>query len=207
MKKAKHEKSGGFTLIELLVVISIISVLISIMLPALGAARKTARRLQCGINLKGLAFAATAYRDDYKGRYPYQKSLGGSDSNGLDVMYPSYINTATTYRCPDEQVNAVPTDINNSAQNWDSSSQMSYLYLYPGYGFVKDGYSKMNDWQTDGPMIEDLGGGEKNLQNYANHAPYGGNVVFLDGRSEWHDSEGWNIYGWGNMYKIGELWP
>ena len=59
----------AFTLIELLVVISIIALLIAILLPALGAARETARLNQCLANQKQIVTASIAFAtDEKKGR-------------------------------------------------------------------------------------------------------------------------------------------
>ncbi len=61
---------NGFTLIELLVVISIIALLIGILLPALGAARESARNAVCKSNQRQIGIAWTVYADSFKEFYP-----------------------------------------------------------------------------------------------------------------------------------------
>lgn len=67
MKKAV---SRGFTLIELLVVISIIALLMSIMMPALGRAKELARRSICANNLKSLGQGVFVYASSNKDTLP-----------------------------------------------------------------------------------------------------------------------------------------
>jgi prepilin-type N-terminal cleavage/methylation domain-containing protein len=55
------KKNNAFTLIELLVVISIISLLVSILLPSLSTARELARRAVCGVNIRNLGLSLTSY--------------------------------------------------------------------------------------------------------------------------------------------------
>ncbi len=58
-------RKNGFTLVELLVVIAIIGLLVSMLLPAVSAARETARRTRCLNNLAQIAMALADYESSY----------------------------------------------------------------------------------------------------------------------------------------------
>src|SRR4051812_43882208 len=61
---------GAFTLVELLVVIGIIAILISVLLPTLSNARKSAYRTKCMSNMRQLGDAYKLYQLDNKGWWP-----------------------------------------------------------------------------------------------------------------------------------------
>jgi prepilin-type N-terminal cleavage/methylation domain-containing protein len=77
---------GGFTLIELLVVIAIIGTLVALLLPAIQAARESARRSQCINNLKQIGTAVQVYHD-IKKQYP----MGRNGRDQFTVSWAYYI--------------------------------------------------------------------------------------------------------------------
>ncbi|MEM7625483.1 MAG: type II secretion system protein [Planctomycetota bacterium] len=116
--------SKAFTLIELLVVISIVALLIGILLPALGAARETARRMKCTSNVRQITMSSIVRTTD-QGEQRYSDAemkqllgvtggVGGGSTpyiprgNGVaddfsPLLIEGYITGGQTFVCPSTQ--------------------------------------------------------------------------------------------------------
>lgn len=83
----------GFTLVELLVVIAIIGVLVALLLPAIQAARESARRTQCTNNMKQLGLGAINFESAQKRLPPSGQcdSTGGASTTYMIHSVATYI--------------------------------------------------------------------------------------------------------------------
>ena len=88
----RRKSIRGFTLIEILVVVAIISVLFSLLSPAISAAKESARRVQCASNMRQIGVAFRCFQDDHDGRYPH----GWDDNSNNWQSYLAFEPSAAT---------------------------------------------------------------------------------------------------------------
>lgn len=83
----RHRKrQDPFTLIELLIVIAIIAILASLLLPALGRAKETAKRIACLSNVKQCVIALHHYLQDNE-QFPYQNNFGPPEQRHFQCVW------------------------------------------------------------------------------------------------------------------------
>lgn len=132
--KKRKNITGAFTLVELLVVISIIAMLLAILMPALGKARRSAQSTVCKTQMKGLGLAMNLYAEANNGNY-----VTHDDSYAFGYWYARvgpYIgkasgsnlkNTNVFLRCPSGQsIKDYGRDEKNAAWNSLDISLQSY---------------------------------------------------------------------------------
>lgn len=156
-KAIKHRvrsQKSAFTLIELLVVISIISLLIALLLPALSAAVRNAQQVKCMSNQRGVGTAMTIYSADNAGYMPAPSTnhWGGTLQNGDSAQYKTstsgsmglavldgdgtgkgtYIDRTLLLGCPGRTANRMWADSSKGVYGFANSQFVHYAYRYNG---------------------------------------------------------------------------
>ncbi|MBI4028359.1 MAG: prepilin-type N-terminal cleavage/methylation domain-containing protein [Verrucomicrobia bacterium] len=108
-KPWRRQAQRAFTLIELLVVIAIISILAALLLPALKAAKDSAKSIKCMHNLKQLGLAFELFLEDNNDAFPSQGSTPDPNPLQWDQQMYSYYKNLSLLACPsDEFPRALP---------------------------------------------------------------------------------------------------
>jgi prepilin-type N-terminal cleavage/methylation domain-containing protein/prepilin-type processing-associated H-X9-DG protein len=128
MVMMRNVKRGPvFTLVELLVVIAIISILASMLLPALKNAKDKAHAIVCLSQQKQLGQGIMLYVDNNDEQFPVgNKSPFWSNNLRLDYGMPK-----EQFYCPSDQTLSVA--------DWSDGRFVSYGYNFLGLGFKQNG--------------------------------------------------------------------
>ena len=138
-RKSERRPRGGkpsgpaFTLIELLTVIAIISILVTLLLSALGSAKRMGRQARCISNLRQLGIAFTLYADDEPRR---MRRIGS-------LLEAEYLQDGRVLICPEDKLGDWGNRVNfspfgdeaelglGSFSGKPSSARPNYSYLHP----------------------------------------------------------------------------
>lgn len=197
-------KTCGFTLIELLVVISIISILMSLLLPALGAARGLARKTNSASNLRGMSQSLFGMGMSNKGWLPGLQGNNGSytpassqtgfiDGDSIEARLFMMMKEETVAPknliCPSEifdrsQISSTASSLSIT----NHSYAMRCIYLGGGAGGSVCGKS----WKLDGMTSQSVVCGDRNTNGTANdYNPAAATSVWRQTAGSWEGHVAW----------------
>lgn len=161
---SRRPRSAGFTLVELLVVIGIIALLISVLLPALQSARKSAVRVQCSSNVRQIVLAMTLYAGDNDGRYPtligtdairswgsYATALSSTEPRGHGMLFEGgYLPSWSLLYCPGRDPSVWPAlyVLSGNPSHMLGKYPRASCYNLRGWTPVEDGGEGPGSWRV-----------------------------------------------------------
>lgn len=178
---------SGFTLIELLVVISIISLLVAMLLPALGSARSAAQAQACMAQVRQIGMSATMYGMDWlDSTVPWNAPYGDSTNHGESKIFPGwrwgiwmdltylYNNDKKLYACTSEvrRGTSVISGLGYATSPWVTVQSASYEGAASAAGRVAGTPRKTSEYIKPSLKVY-YGDSGYTLQYYAGRAPVG----------------------------------
>ncbi len=139
----RHPRAA-FTLIELLVVISIIALLVGILLPALGAARRSAQDLKCLSNERQMLIGFFGYTSSSKGILPigiYAWGVPAEEQTNWALLISDYIQQTGSQYTDQEQVSEAFTCTAVDKGEFNQDGWLHYGGSHPILTNQRDGYS------------------------------------------------------------------
>ena len=141
-QKFQPQSSNFFTLIELLVVIAIITILASMLLPALQQSREKGRTTTCMNNLKQISVGFTNYQSDFDDYFPFDNY---NAHRWAYYMYSHYLKARSLWKCPsavmftEYHVNGSEDVVNCHINNIETRfiNYLTYGYNYTGFASTR----------------------------------------------------------------------